>query len=255
MHSSYSALALRTAYAYALRGVNPNSQTLTVLTWNVHGCIGRDGKLDVDRVARVLASSDADVIGLQEVDCRKRLPSGETQLARLAAMTGLEAIAGPTRREGDGYFGNALLTRHAVGNVAYVDVTVEGREPRGILHVTLHIGDAEVELFNTHFGLKISERRQQVERLVEVAEGARAATVIVLGDFNEWRSRAAALAQLKAAFGKTPAVRSFPSGFPILALDRVWVRPRSALGQVRALVNGLTRVASDHLPVYAHVEL
>lgn len=226
-----------------------------MLTWNVHGCIGRDGKLDVDRVAMVLKGSDADVIGLQEVDCRRFLPSGETQLARLAEKTGLEAIAGPTRREGDGYFGNALLTRHAVGNVTHIDVTVEGREPRGILHATLQIDSVEVDFFNTHFGLKMSERRQQVKRLVAAAEGSPAATVIVVGDFNEWRSRAVALAQLEAAFGVTPRVRSFPAGFPVFALDRIWLRPRSALRHLRTLRTDLARLASDHLPVCAQVQL
>lgn len=206
-------------------------------------------------MAEVVTTSGADIIGLQEVDCRKRLPSGDDQLARLAAVTGLEAVPGPTRREGDGFFGNALLTQHALGDVAHIDASVAGREPRGIMHASCLVRDARIELFNTHFGLRMGERARQVDRLLEAAEAMTDATVIVIGDFNEWRARAAALVQLRAAFGASPAVRTFPSRFPIFALDRIWVRPRSALTLVRALRTPLTRLASDHLPVYAEVEL
>jgi endonuclease/exonuclease/phosphatase family metal-dependent hydrolase len=203
----------------------------------------------------VLSDADADIIGLQEVDCRSPLPSGETQLERLASLTGLEAVAGPTRQEGEGFFGNALLSRHSMGDVTLIDVSVRGREPRGILHGRFQIGRRSVELFNTHFGLNPRERRRQVQRLLEAADALHDATLVVLGDFNEWRARAAALVRLSAAFGAVPAVRTFPSRFPILALDRVWVRPRPALRDLRAVRTPLARIASDHLPVQALVML
>lgn len=230
-------------------------RTLKVLTWNVHGCIGTDGRRDVDRVARVLSDADADIIGLQEVDCRKPLPSGESQLERLASLTGLTAVAGPTRQESEGYFGNAVLSRHIIGDVALIDVTVGRREPRGILHTRHQIGSHEVELFNTHFGLQARERLRQVQRLIEAADALRDATLIVLGDFNEWRARTTALVRLSSAFGSVRAVRTFPSQFPIFALDCVWVRPRPALRAVRALQTPPANVASDHLAVQAEVAL
>ncbi len=211
--------------------------------------------LDVDRVARVLLDSDADIIGLQEVGCGGGLPSGESQLASLARTTGLHAIAGPTFRQESGYFGNALLTRHAVGDVARIDATVEGREPRGILHAKVDIGRRSIELFNTHFGLRIGERSRQVERLLAVAEVRPGTVLVVLGDFNEWRSRAAALVRLGSAFGATPAIRSFPSRFPILALDRIWVHPRDCLVGIEAIRTPLARIASDHLPICAELRL
>ena len=168
----------------------------------------------------------------------------------------METIAGPTLREGDAYFGNALLTRHVAGNVAHIDVSLEGREPRGIMHATLDIGGRRIELFNTHFGLQMRERSRQVERLLQVVEAAdEAAILVVLGDFNEWRPRATTLAKLRAAFGSTPTVRSFPSSFPIFALDRVWVHPRPALKRIEVLRTPLARKASDHLPIYAEIAL
>ena len=232
-----------------------SDRTLKIVTWNVHGCVGTDGRRDVDRVASVLSNTNADIIGLQEVDCRSPLPSGGSQLERLASLTGLEAVAGPTRQEGGGFFGNAVLSRHRIGDVALIDVTVRGREPRGILHARLQIDSHSVDLFNTHFGLNPGERRRQVRRLIEAANALPDATLVVLGDFNEWRARAAAMVRLSTAFGAVPSVRTFPSRFPILALDRVWVRPRPALRDLRAVQTPLAAIASDHLPVQAMITL
>ena len=53
--------------------------------------------------------------------------------------------------------------------------------------------------------------------------------------------------------GETPVVRSFPSRLPLLALDRIWVRPRVALKLIKTHRDPLARLASDHLPVYAEV--
>jgi hypothetical protein len=47
--------------------------------------------------------------------------------------------------------------------------------------------------------------------------------------------------------------RSFPSRWPLLALDRVWVRPRPSLLALKAHRSPLAAKASDHLPVKAIV--
>ncbi len=41
---------------------------LRVLTYNIHHGVGDDGVLDLERIARVVEDSGADVVGLQEVD-------------------------------------------------------------------------------------------------------------------------------------------------------------------------------------------
>src|SRR5690606_32470965 len=41
-------------------------ETLTVMTYNVHRCIGVDGKLSPERIARVIARHSPDIVVLQE---------------------------------------------------------------------------------------------------------------------------------------------------------------------------------------------
>src|SRR5690606_38620944 len=44
------------------------AKSLRIVTYNVHSCVGLDGRLSPARIARVLARCDADVIAIQELD-------------------------------------------------------------------------------------------------------------------------------------------------------------------------------------------
>jgi endonuclease/exonuclease/phosphatase family metal-dependent hydrolase len=50
-------------------------------------------------------------------------------------------------------------------------------------------------------------------------------------------------------------VATFPATFPVFALDRLWVHPRGALRSLVAHRTGAARLASDHLPVVADIEV
>jgi endonuclease/exonuclease/phosphatase family metal-dependent hydrolase len=80
-------------------------------------------------------------------------------------------------------------------------------------------------------------------------------TLVLLGDFNHWRRRDGALADVRERLGETPALRTFPSRRPIFALDRLWLQPRNALIGVRVVATRLARAASDHLPLRAEISL
>lgn len=228
-------------------------------SYNIHGCVGTDRLADVERVASVLRSLEADVIGLQEVDCRHPQDDEPDQLAQLAEATGLASVPGPTIREQEGYYGNALLTRFPVVDVVRTSLNYPNREPRGMLDVILRVNNARVRVLVTHFGLIARERRHQVNvvlRILAIHEAD--ATIarpfdalVLLGDFNEWHPRSISLGRLHAALGRGPAVRTFPSRFPLFALDRIWTHPRDILRACQAMKSPLTRVASDHLPLRA----
>lgn len=227
---------------------------LNVASYNVHRCIGTDGRHDPDRVARVLRELNADVIALQEVDCRFHVPHGPDQLSHLAQLTGMNAVSGPVRRRGTAHYGNGLLTRGEVLAVRQIELSVPRCEPRGALDVDIRIGDRELRVVAAHLGLLPFERRRQVRRLIEAVPERPGQRVIVLGDFNEWYPPGRPLLRLHGHFGKTPAHRTFPSRFPLFALDRIWVRPRAALVSLHAHRSEHARLASDHLPVCARID-
>ncbi len=235
---------------------------LGVASWNVHGCVGIDGRWHPERVATVLRELGADLIGLQEVDCRARLGASRRALDHLAAATGLRAVAGPTMRFPGPrgalaeWYGNALLTRLPVKRSFAMDLSCAGHEPRGALVVDLDGRGRAVRAVVTHLGLRHEERRSQVERLLAGLSAGGAAggapggpLTVILGDLNEWRPDAPSLMRLHEAVGPSAPVATFPALFPLLALDRIAVAPPGGLVAVRAHASRTARLASDHLPV------
>jgi endonuclease/exonuclease/phosphatase family metal-dependent hydrolase len=221
----------------------------------VHRCIGSDGRHDPDRVAEVLAELEADVIGLQEVDSRPESDGGIDQLAYLARARGFARLRGPTVMRTSGHYGNALLTRLKVRKARLHDLSLAPREPRGAIDAELALGDLRLRVVVTHFGLRPEERRLQCKRLLERLRAAEADLCVLLGDFNDWWAPARGVEPLDAHFGPAPAVRTFPAAAPLVALDRIWVKPAKALVSVQAHRSRVARRASDHLPVRGVVDV
>ncbi|HSF48421.1 MAG TPA: endonuclease/exonuclease/phosphatase family protein [Burkholderiales bacterium] len=167
----------------------------------------------------------------------------------------MQAIPGVTILRHDGDYGNALLTRRPVLAVRRHDFSFRKREPRGALDVDLQLGGERVQVIVTHLGLKPAERRFQVKQLLELLLGcASDRLVVVLGDINEWLPLSRPLRWLHGLLGRPPSQRTFPVWLPVFALDRVWVRPRDALLDLRVHNSPLARTASDHYPIRAVIE-
>ena len=222
---------------------------LRIATWNIHDAVGGDGRRDVGRVSRVIASLDAPLVALQEVACAG--PGGTCDVAELGQQNGFAWSSIETRGSGDWKHGNALLTALPVDDVRTHDLSVPHREPRGALEVTVRWGARRVRVVVTHLGLRAGERRQQVQRLLSIVGDEGADATVLLGDINEWWLWGRPLRWLHRRFGHSPALRSFPARAPVLSLDRVWVHPRPALHHVTVARTAEARAASDHLPVVA----
>ena len=215
---------------------------LRIASYNLHGCVGRDGDRDAARIAAVIAEMGCDTIGLQEV----------YGLDALAKALNMSMVAGPHHMWHDRHVGNALLTRRKVLAVRNHDYSWPRHEPRTALDVDLEVGGQTVRVIVTHLGLKPAERRFQVKKLLALLkETPLYERVVVLGDINEWLPLGRPLRWLHEIFGHSPWERTFPSRWPLFALDRVWVRPRHALLAFGAHRSPLAAHASDHLPVKA----
>jgi endonuclease/exonuclease/phosphatase family metal-dependent hydrolase len=221
-----------------------------VCSWNVHECVGRDGRRDAARVAAVLVDIGADIVALQEVLSDTRRGGEGDQAAFLSTALSLQAIPGPTLERGGGRYGNLVLTRLPVRGVHRHDLSVPGREPRGALEVFLDAPGGGLRLVATHLGLNAAERRRQVQHLLDrLGPTLDGQALVLLGDFNEWRPWSGVVRLLKRRFGEIPAPRTFPSRRPFLALDRAWVTPRDRLAAITTEGGDRAARASDHLPL------
>jgi endonuclease/exonuclease/phosphatase family metal-dependent hydrolase len=226
---------------------------LRLASYNVHRAIGRDRRCEPQRILDVIREIDPDVVALQEVEAHD---SGGDMLAWLARETGMRAIAGTTLLRHDGHYGNGLLTRCEIKATELVDLSFPKREPRGAIAADLQLnGSASLRIVATHLGLRPAERREQVERLVKLFTWHEQDRSVLMGDLNEWFLWGRPLKHLHQYFDKTPAVPTFPSRMPVFALDRLWTHPGSILRELKAHTSALARVASDHLPLVATLDL
>lgn len=230
-----------------------DKNSLRVATYNIHACIGRDKQFDPQRIVDVINSLDADLIALQEVE--HHLVDDYDLLQFIAMETGYYAHAGPTMKRGQRNYGNAVLSRLPVTNKLTRDLSVSGREPRGLIELQLEINGQTVLLLATHLGLRPAERRSQTEQIIALLSLQQADTTILLGDLNEWFLWGRPLRWLSRHFEKTPHVATFPVSLPIFALDRIWVNPARQLLSLSAHQAFPAREASDHLPLVAEIVL
>jgi endonuclease/exonuclease/phosphatase family metal-dependent hydrolase len=230
------------------------SSAMRVATYNVHACVGTDGRHDPNRVAAVIAELDADIVALQEFT----YPAGvaiETRLPTLTMASAYECVLGPTRQNGTECFGNALLTRHRIVDVHRFDLSMERFEPRGAVAATIDVRGTIVHVLGAHLGLRVYERRFQVRQILDYLDSVRHTLVVVLGDFNDWLPGRSVVHVLDERLGKPPKPRSFPVQWPIVPLDRIWVNPLPAVRRIVTHSTPAARRASDHFPVVADLDL
>ncbi|MHA6644517.1 endonuclease/exonuclease/phosphatase family protein [Mesorhizobium sp. A623] len=235
----------------------PHLSALHVASYNVHKCVGTDGKFDPLRTGQVIREINADIIALQEADRRFGDRSGILDLVRLEREAGLALVPVSGKTKSHGWHGNVLLFRRGVVRGVH-QVTLPGLEPRGaiVAEIDLDAG-ASIRIIAAHFGLLRHSRKRQAHMISEIVNADDDTPTLLMGDLNEWRfNDRSALSTLNTAFGPiSPAVPSFPSRLPLLALDRIITNREDILSPVTVHDTPLARVASDHLPIKAFVDL
>ena len=228
-----------------------------IASYNVHKCVGADRRFDPERTSRVIHEIDADIIGLQEADTRFGERTGILDLRRLERETGLIPVPITGVTKAHGWHGNVVLFKQ--GTVRDVhQINLPGLEPRGALIAELELArGGSLRIIAAHLGLLHRSRAQQTRLIVDLMNDGSEMPTILLGDLNEWRlGDRSSLNTFQAAFGPLPpAVPSFPSTLPLLALDRIMANRRGMISSVEVHDSPLARMASDHLPIKAVVSL
>jgi endonuclease/exonuclease/phosphatase family metal-dependent hydrolase len=227
-----------------------------IASYNVHKCVGMDQRFDPGRIERVIGEIDADILALQEADRRFGARAGLLDLSRLEREYGLIPVAVAGRPKGHGWHGNLLLFRE--GKVLDVhQIDLPGVEPRGALVVDVDLDAGPLRIVAAHFGLLRQSRLRQAKAILAAVSARSERPTLLLGDLNEWRlGRRSSLLKLDPAFGPlTAALPSFPARFPLFALDRILGNPHDLISGIEVHETPLSRVASDHLPIKAWIDI
>ena len=227
-----------------------NPAVITLASYNVHQWRGTDGIDDPERTFEAIHRLQADVVALQEVSCPLENGCGLSP-ADIGRTLGYEAILGPTLRRGNADFGNLLLTRLPVLEIKRTSISQAKREPRGVIIARLEHNRKPVWVAATHLGLSAGERRKQVDLLLHAMNGLGGGPIVLMGDLNEWNPAGHVFRRLRFFFGRQPAPPTFPARRPLMALDRILIKPYG--GQIEMIVPKakIYRNASDHRPVVA----
>jgi endonuclease/exonuclease/phosphatase family metal-dependent hydrolase len=246
------------------------------MTYNIHRWAGRDQRMDIERLAHVIASSRADIVGLNEVlhpvttSTRTYAP-----LAELASGLGMWYAFGPSGwldygPNWQGPVGNAVLSRYPLRDVANAMLPrLPSTKQRSLLSATVSSGPlAGLTAFVTHLdhafeGTRLFQIKGVLRRMKQRSHGH---PHFLMGDFNTpgflgprsgqilppvlQTMRAAGYHDAFRLVGEGHG-RTFPAHSPMVRIDFQFVPERWAHGLTRAeAVDGeFTHGASDHRPL------
>ena len=241
---------------------------MRLLTYNVHRCVGVDRRLDVDRIAGVIAEYEPDIVCLPELDVGRARTGGVDQAGLIAERLSMSVRFHPAMRVEAEEYGDAIMTRWPEQLVKAGSLPtirgVPGLEPRGAIWVRVDVAGVTLNVLTTHLGLVPSEQQLQAAALVGPAwldHPDCTGPLLLAGDFNAtsitrpYKTIVQRLADCQRQLGLRPSIKTFPSGFPAIRIDHVFVTPDIRITGVRADVSPLSRMASDHLPLVVDFEI
>jgi endonuclease/exonuclease/phosphatase family metal-dependent hydrolase len=226
------------------------AERLTVLSYNIHHGEGTDGKVDLDRIARVIRDSGADLVALQEVDNRTTRTGGVDQTAELARLTGLHGRFARQIDYQGGTYGQAVLSRWPIDDLKIHLLPGEPeREQRIAAEARLSVEGRPMTFVTTHLNHQSEPNRiQQAERINAILAQTNMPAILA-GDLNATPESAPLQILASAWTTATPEPRpSFPSEAPARQIDFVLTRPAGAFTVVESRVLD-EPVASDHRPL------
>ena len=106
--SAISFLESRVGNQTVYAGTDCDASSIKVLTYNIHACVGMDGELNLERVARVITQTGADVVCLQELDVNRPRSNFSDQAAEIAKYLEMDFHFHPAWDLKGERFGNAI---------------------------------------------------------------------------------------------------------------------------------------------------
>jgi endonuclease/exonuclease/phosphatase family metal-dependent hydrolase len=241
--------------------------SLRVMTYNIHSCVGMDGKVRPERVARVINHCDPDIVAVQEVDCHRPRSGGHDQAKVIADHLRMSHVFEAMFEEEKERYGIAIFSKYPFEIIrsGYLTPPKGWREGRGAIWLKFVDERFKVLHFiNTHFGLGWIERNQQVSELLGsqwLGSIPDHEPVVLCGDFNSGprsevfrRLRERLNDAQQSLTGVRKPRATFTASNPILRIDHVFMSDHFQVESVDLPETPNARIASDHLPVCVEIK-
>ena len=236
------------------------TQTLRVMTYNIHVGVGMDKKLDLPRIAGVINAQHPDLVGLQEVDRGVARTQRIDEIAELAKLTRMDyAFAFNLRYQG-GQYGVAILSRFPIMATDHrLYQNTREAERRGFIRAEVSVRGRLINFVTTHLDYQYEDGRLFEARQLLSALKDLKSPLIVVGDFNDIAA-GQAYQLMRYQFGDAWTENraadegfSYPADKPAKRIDYIFFRSTDRVRTKRAWI--VNTLASDHLPVVADLEI
>ncbi|KQN90428.1 endonuclease [Sphingomonas sp. Leaf231] len=228
--------------------------TIKVASYNMRKALGTDRRRNPERVLQVLREVDADVIALQEADRRFGQRTAVLTPHLLEEHGDWQSVGLGMRASSMGWHGNAILVRKSARILDCEQLHLPSLEPRGAVMADVAIAGITLRVVGMHLDLSgLWRRRQAAAILSHLAASSHAVPTVMMGDLNEWTRAAGCLRDFGTAFRFAETGPSFHARRPIARLDRIMVSPELSIVACGVHHSPASRVASDHLPIWAEL--
>jgi len=232
---------------------------VTVLTYNIYHGEDANGGSNLDAVAGIINSLEPDLVALQEVDNKTGRAKGLDLTTELSRRTGMRGIFGKAMDYDGGGYGEAVLSRHPVIETKnnLLPHTAKA-EPRAALEVHIELpGGVKMAFAGTHLDHQRdqSNRMMQANRIMELYENYDL-PIVLAGDLNAMPGSDPInlLSRQWSDAAEDNQQPTFPSKKPTRRIDYIMYKPKGRWKVVEIKVID-EKVASDHCPVFAVLEL
>ncbi|MCD4669161.1 MAG: endonuclease/exonuclease/phosphatase family protein [Actinomycetia bacterium] len=228
-----------------------------IINYNIHqGGFNIDGFQDLESIARIIESSDAEIISLQEVSRGWLINGSADSMYWLSERLNMEYIFMPAS---DLIWGNAVLSKYPMKLIksgylpsqgvalqrSYLLVEVEVRKNKKLNILCTHLH---------HLEDGGSVREKQVEALIDEWGGLE--NTMIMGDFNAVPEEAEIAMLYDEGLQDVHKIAGSGSGLtwvhyePYRRIDYIWATPDLEVFDCYNIYS----TASDHLPVVASVK-
>lgn len=234
-----------------------STNSIKLMTFNIHGGIARDGLRDIHRIKQLLDEMNIDIAVFQEVETRVSRGGCNEDITTLAGTNRPHHVFAPSIIHHDGWYGNLIVSKYPVirGVVHNLETTAQ-YEPRNAVDALIETPLGKIRVIGTHLSLSIFERRSEARnliRLMDAVEEKEKNPIILVGDINEWQVPSKLLKFLDSHLTPISCHCSFPSWLPFLKLDRVWYHGGNLNVSAKTLCTKRVSKLSDHLPIVIEI--
>lgn len=224
---------------------------LKIISYNIHHCAGMDGKLDFERIAKVIKKEKPHLVALQEVDQKTSRVKKIDTVEKLSKLTGMRYTTfSKSISFAGGDFGNAILSVYPFEET--FSMKLPGGEKRSATGAIIKTENDKFVFINTHLALQEDNVIKSVDSLLKAKAKYKLPSVIV-GDFNAVPDSVAINKMLKTLkFSETTNSFTAPADKPKHKIDYIFSSKEFETVSAKVINEP---VASDHRPVTATLKL